>query len=94
MEYKNKKLQSPPNEEMELSQRTGRLSIVYILGRGVCLGYTSLVLRICQVRHGAWGMGRIVDLRLRIADLKKQQAALRQAQDRLAADSGQKRTRN
>ena len=36
----NKKLQSPPNEEMELSQRTGQLLIVCVLGRGNPLGIT------------------------------------------------------
>ena len=35
--YQNKKLQSPPNEEMELSQRTGQFSIVFVLGRGTPL---------------------------------------------------------
>ena len=34
MEFKNKKLQSPPYEEMELSQRTGQLLIICLMGRG------------------------------------------------------------
>ena len=39
----NKKLQSPPNEEMEFSQRTGRLSIVCLMGRGTPLAIILVI---------------------------------------------------
>jgi hypothetical protein len=51
----NKKLQSPPNEEMELSQRTGQLFYV-LLGEGRPLGITLTLYGLCVKdgeKHGA-----------------------------------------
>jgi len=51
----NKKLRSPPYEEMELSQRTGQLLIVCLLGRGTPVVVT-LPLYGLSVKDGeAWG---------------------------------------
>jgi hypothetical protein len=57
MEIKNKKLQSPPYEEMELSQRTGQLLIICLMGRGTPLAITLTLYGLCvknTLAQGVW----------------------------------------
>jgi hypothetical protein len=58
MEIKNKKLQSPPYEEMELSQRTGQLLIICLMGRGTPLAITLTLYRLCVKNTFAQGTRR------------------------------------
>ena len=55
----NKKLQSPPNEEMELSQRTGQLLIVCLLGRGTPVVVTLLLrCESVKISQSAWRVAK------------------------------------
>ena len=54
MELKTKKLQSPPDEEMELGQRTGRLSFFGLRGGGSRILTSSLAVCACSVKNEAW----------------------------------------